>query len=141
MKIYVASSWRNEYYPEVVDSLRNAGFDVYDFRAPSSDEEGFHWYNISEDWLDWTPNEYRKNLNHPLAKKQFKNDIEAMNSCDACVLVLPCGRSAHTEAGWFSGKGKKTIVYIPTKQEPELMYKLFSAVCCSMEEIIIELRK
>ena len=29
-KIYVASSWRNEYYPEVVNALRNAGHDVYD---------------------------------------------------------------------------------------------------------------
>lgn len=41
------------------------------------------------------------------------------------VLVLPCGRSAHTEAGWFAGRGLKTIVYMPGKQEPELMYKLF----------------
>lgn len=39
---------------------------------------------------------------------------------DTCVLVLPCGRSAHTEAGWFAGRGLKTIVYMPEKQEPEL---------------------
>ncbi|MCQ2147815.1 MAG: hypothetical protein MJZ16_09895, partial [Bacteroidales bacterium] len=64
------------------------------------------------------------------------NDIEAMESCDGCVLVLPCGRSAHTEAGWFSGKGKKVIVLIPEKQEAELMYKLFDAVACSVEEVI-----
>jgi hypothetical protein len=31
-KIYVASSWRNEYYPEVVEKLREAGHEVYDFR-------------------------------------------------------------------------------------------------------------
>lgn len=136
MKIYVASSWRNEFYPEVVENLRDAGFDVYDFRNPPSGDEGFRWYNVSDKWLDWTPEEYRDNLQHPLAERQFKNDIEAMESCDACVLVLPCGRSAHTEAGWFTGRGKKTIAYIPEKQEPELMYKLFSAVCCSTEELI-----
>ena len=28
--IYVASSWRNEYYPEVVKALREAGHEVYD---------------------------------------------------------------------------------------------------------------
>ena len=33
-KIYVASSWRNEYYPEVVEKLREAGHEVYDFRNP-----------------------------------------------------------------------------------------------------------
>lgn len=139
MKIYVASSWRNEYYPEVVENLRDAGFDVYDFRNPPSSDEGFRWYNVSDKWLDWTPEEYRDNLQHPLAERQFKNDIEAMESCDACdacVLVLPCGRSAHTEVGWFVGRGKKTIAYIPEKQDPELMYKLFSAVCCSTEELI-----
>jgi hypothetical protein len=42
------------------------------------------------------------------------------------IIVLPCGRSAHTEAGWFAGKGRTTIAYIPEKQEPELMYKLFN---------------
>ena len=49
-KIYVASSWRNQYFPEVVKKLREYGHEVYD--------------------------------------------------CNACLLVLPCGRSAHTEAGW-----------------------------------------
>lgn len=140
MKIYVASSWRNTFYPEVVSKLRESGFEVYDFRNPPSGDEGFHWCNVSDKWMDWTPSEYRDNLTHPLAERQFANDIEAMESCDACVLVLPCGRSAHTEAGWFTGKGKKTIAYIPTKQEPELMYKLFSAVCCSIEEVIESLR-
>ena len=119
-RIYVASSWRNEYYPEVVQKLRDSGFDVYDFRNPPSGDEGFHWCNVSDKWLDWTPEEYRDNLMHPLAERQFGNDIKAMESCDICVLVLPCGRSAHTEAGWFAGKGKKVIAYIPTKQEPEL---------------------
>ena len=32
MHIYVASSWRNTYYPEVVQALRDAGHEVYDFR-------------------------------------------------------------------------------------------------------------
>jgi nucleoside 2-deoxyribosyltransferase len=75
-------------------------------------------------------------LHHPKAERQFHNDIEAMEACDTCVLVLPCGRSAHTEAGWFAGKGKTTIAYIPEKQEPELMYKLFDGVCCSINELI-----
>ena len=59
-KIYVASSWRNKYQPEMVAAL-------------------------------WKT-----------------------------------GRSAHTEAGWFAGRGLKTIVYMPGKQEPELMYKLLT---------------
>ena len=135
-RIYVASSWRNEYYPEVVQKLRDSGFDVYDFRNPPSGDEGFHWCNVSDKWLDWTPEEYRDNLMHPLAERQFGNDIKAMESCDICVLALPCGRSAHTEAGWFAGKGKKVIAYIPTKQEPELMYKLFDGIAVSLNDLV-----
>lgn len=42
-KIYVASSWRNTFYPEVVARLREAGHDVYDFRNPPSGDPGFKW--------------------------------------------------------------------------------------------------
>ena len=146
-KIYVASSWRNEYYPDIVVRLREAGHEVYDFRNPPSGDEGFKWSSVSEDYMAWTPQEYREQLEHPKAVRQFRNDIEAMEACDTCVLVLPCGRSAHTEAGWFAGRGKKTMVstnrpgvYIPERQEPELMYKLFDGVCCTMEEVIECLR-
>lgn len=135
-KIYVASSWRNEYYPGVVDSLRKAGYYVYDFRNPPSGDPGFKWGNVDPNYMDWRPEEYRDNLSHPMAERQFNNDIEAMEDSDTCVLVLPCGRSAHTEAGWFAGKGKKVIAYIPQKEEPELMYKLFSGVATSLDELL-----
>lgn len=134
-KIYVASSWRNEHYPFVVEALQNEGHKVYDFRNPPSGDEGFKWANIDPNYIEWTPQEYIEQLHCDLAERQFKNDIEAMKTCDICVLVLPCGRSAHTEAGWFAGKGKKVIAYIPTKQEPELMYKLFDGIVCTIEEL------
>ena len=139
-KVYVASSWRNEHYPEVVRRLREAGHEVYDFRNPPSVDEGFKWSSISEDYMAWSPQKYREQLEHPKAVRQFRNDIEAMEACDTCVLVLPCGRSAHMEAGWFAGRGKKTVAYIPERQEPELMYKLFDGVCCTMEELVEALR-
>lgn len=140
MKIYVASSWRNEFYPEVVQTLRAAGHDVYDFRNPPQGGNGFRWSDISPYYDKWTPDEYRDHMNHPLAIAQLKNDLEALQNCNACVLVLPCGRSAHTEAGWMSGAGKKVVVYIPTRQEPELMYGLFDAICTTKDELIETLR-
>ena len=139
-RIYVASSWRNAYYPEVVRRLREAGHEVYDFRNPPSGDVGFKWSSISENYMAWTPEEYREQLKHPKAMRQFANDIEAMKACDACVLVLPCGRSAHTEAGWFAGRGKTVLALIPERQEPELMYRLFDGVCCTMEELINALK-
>ena len=136
----MASSWRNEFYPEVVETLRRAGHEEYDFRNPPSGDEGFKWSCVAENYMEWSPQEYREQLEHPKAVRQFDNDIKAMEACDTCVLVLPCGRSAHTEAGWFAGRGRTVVVYIPVRQEPELMYKLFSAVCCSMDELVETLK-
>ena len=57
------------------------------------------------------------------------------------MLVLPCGRSAHTEAGWMAGSGKRVIAYIPEMVEPELMYKLFDAVVGTLEDLVRSLGK
>ena len=104
-RIYVASSWRNKYQPEVVAALRKAGHEVYDFRNPKDNPGGFHWSDVDENWQEWQPEEYIRNLTHPVAEKGFKADLDAMIWADTCVLVLPCGRSAHTEAGWMAGAG------------------------------------
>jgi hypothetical protein len=76
--IYVASSWRNQYYEGVVAALREAGHEVYDFRNPPSGDEGFKWSNIAADYMEWSPEEYRRQLQHPKAIRQFHNDIQAM---------------------------------------------------------------
>lgn len=135
-KIYVASSWRNNYQQEVVKLLREAGHEVYDFKNPPHGQGGFKWAHIDENWQEWSVNDYRKGLEHPYADFGFHNDYDAMTWADTCVLVLPCGRSAHAEAGWMKGAGKKTLIYIPEKQEPELMYKLFDLVTDNIQEII-----
>lgn len=78
---------------------------------------------------------------HPLAERQFKADLDALEWADACVLVLPCGRSAHTEAGWMAGRGRKVVVYIPEMQEPELMYKLFDKAVGSLDDLTESLKR
>ena len=135
-KIYVASSWRNQYYPEVVKTLRDAGHEVYDFRNPPHGKGGFYWKNLDPEFDKWNVHQYKQGLKHPASELQFQCDLDALNWADTCLLVLPCGRSAHTEAGWMKGSGKRTIVYIPEMQEPELMYKLFDLISGDMEEVL-----
>ena len=135
-KIYVASSWRNPYYPEVVTRLLEAGHQVYAFRNPPHGGAGFHWTDVDPNAPNWTFGQYANGLHHPLTEKQFNADLDALEWADTCVLILPCGRSAHTEAGWMAGKGKRVIVYIPEMVEPELMYKLFDKVVGSLEELV-----
>ena len=135
-KIYVASRWRNKYFPAVVEALRAKGHEVYDFRNPPHGGNGFRWTDIDEKALEWSFDEYSEGLHHPKAERQFKADLEALEWADTCVLVLPSGRSAHTEAGWMAGAGRRVFVYIPEMQEPELMYKLFDGVVGSMEDLL-----
>lgn len=74
-------------------------------------------------------------LHHPLAERQFEADLMALQQADTFVLELPCGRSTHTEAGWMADAGKRVVVYIPEMVEPELMYKLFDKVVCSLDDL------
>jgi len=141
MSIYVASSWRNLYQPNIVALLRSAGHDVYDFRHPVDGDNGFHWSAIDPEWEDWAPQAYREALRHPVAQDGFRKDYRAMRAADMCVVVLPSGRSSHLEAGWFIGAGKPVIIYIPEPVEPELMYLLASgdpgkAIACDEGELL-----
>lgn len=138
MKIYVASSWRNEQHQQgTVALLRADGHEVYDFRHPAPDNDGFGWSRIDPDWLTWTRAQFRDALAHPIARDGFGFDMDALKWCDACVLVLPCGRSAHLELGYAVGAGKRSIVYAPTGRafEPELMYRMCDAFVLDETEL------
>ncbi len=122
MKIYVASSWRNTLQPAIVHMLRSCGHEVYDFKNPAPGNHGFSWRDIEPDWESWTPDQYARALEHPIAKAGFESDMNALRDCEACVLVLPSGRSASWEFGWALGAGKRGAVVMLEQCEPELMY-------------------
>jgi hypothetical protein len=138
MKIYVASSWRNPAQPSVVAALLSAGHEVYDFRNPAPGNQGFGWRQLGlGDAKEWTPAILRSALQHPVAQSGFSLDMGALRWCDACVLVLPCGRSAHLELGWATGAGKRAIVLTAeTLDEPELMYLMCERICLTVDEVI-----
>lgn len=138
-RIYLASSWRNPHQPAVVDLLRELGNEVYDFRNPSSGDTGFSWSSIDPDWLGWEPVAFRNLLTtHPVAYRGFMNDFKAMEWADTFVLLLPCGRSAHLEAGWAIGAGKPTCVVLHEEEfEPELMYLLAPEIVTSTEDALV----
>lgn len=137
-RVYVASSWRNPTQPQIVDTLRAAGHAVYDFRNPAPGNTGFAWSDIDPDWQDWSPGAFAEKLNtHPVAAAGFACDKRALDWCDTCILVLPCGRSAHLELGYAAGQGKDTYVLLHSNGfEPELMYLLNTACATSIEQIV-----
>lgn len=121
MYIYVASSWRNNHQPELINTLTRAGHKCYDFR-----HEGFSWKQVNPTWETDDCNffNYVNMLQHPRAQQGFDRDFNAMKRADAFILVLPAGRSANLEAGWAIGQGKPTAVFMPEYDTPDLMYKM-----------------
>lgn len=135
-KIYIASSWRNQHQNSVVRACRALGHEVYDFKNPKEGENGFSWSHIDINWKNWTPEDYLKIIDHPITNGGFLNDMDALRWCDTCILLLPCGRSAHLEAGYCVGAGKLTAVFISNEKfEPDLMYKMCNIVTHRVEEI------
>lgn len=126
MKIYLASSWRNTHQPAWLAALRSAGHEVYDFRNPAPGNAGFGWRQVDPGLVEnLSAERLRAALAHPVSQQGFDHDFNAMQWADACVLLLPCGMSAHLEAGWFGGAQKPVVIAAPEMREPELMYKVF----------------
>jgi hypothetical protein len=142
MKLYVASSWRNQYQPNVVGALRQSGHDVYDFRhPPGGDHLGFSWSEVDPNWETWTAEAFVNALAHPVAEAGFSSDFGAMKWADAGVLVLPSGKSSHLEAGYFVGAGKPLVILIDpsVRSEAELMYSMATLIVFDLASLITAL--
>ena len=128
-KIYIASSWKNQYFPDVVNRLRDCGHKIYDFRNPPCDKSKFTLQSI------YSKND-KKSIQHSDSDCQFNAHLDALNWADICFLILPCECNALIEAGWMKGAGKKVIAYVPIMHETELMYKLFDIITDDLDIII-----
>lgn len=148
MKLYVASSWRNDLQPSIVRDLRAQGHEVYDFRhPPGGDHLGFSWSDVDPEWTSWTPEQYVAALDHPIAVAGFESDFGAMQWADGGVLILKCGRSAHLEAGWFVGVGKRLWILLDPDEfghdaghhVTELMYRMATGIYTTIDELLLAL--
>ena len=126
MKVYVASSWQNDVYPKVVETLRQAGHDVYDFRRQGGSDS-----NPSE----MTSDRLLDFLDEPKVRSIFRNDMDALIASDAVVCVLPCGRSAHLELGYGIGAGKRTVLLWHDGDAPDIMHKAVDSIVFKVADI------
>lgn len=107
MKIYIASSWKNsDILLSLADHLREMGHKVDCFCDGSSGRYVFDYREIgnAED-LDAV-----SFLQDHRSQRTFQEDKKWLDWAEAVVMVLPCGNSAHLEAGYAKGQGKKLII-------------------------------
>lgn len=143
-RVYIASSWKNGTQPELVKRLREEGHQVYDFRHPQGRNDRNVWESVTRKLSLY--NKYKKlvlslqdfirMLLHDDAKERFEEHYNAMLDADTCILLLPCGNSAHTEAGYMAGFGKRVFVYYTNQYvKPELMYMIYDGYFDNLDEL------
>lgn len=140
MKVYVASSWRNERHRQVVAALREAGHIVYDYRNPAHGG----WSETAKWWE--RPGYMAVTFpvvvgDVPARQLAFNTDMDALREANAVVLVLDSGKSAHLEAGFAAGWGSRLVVLGDPSQNPELMYGMADACVVTLEEVVAELAR
>ena len=133
-RIYISSSWKNEHHQVLVALLRKHGHKVYDFQHPNGRNDRNVWEGVTSKLRLSTAyqqgilsgSDYDRMLMEEEVKNRFDDHFKAMSDADTCVLLLPCGRSSHVEAGYMAGAGKCVYVYdTSTHVTPELMYLTF----------------
>lgn len=124
-QIYVASSWKNQTHPLIVDYLKKMGWTVYDFKNPPN-KSAFSWKEVDPNYergKKISAQEYRRLLASPEAARGYESDMTGLREADIVLLCLPAGRSASWEYGWACASGKKCAVIWFEDDEPDLMFK------------------
>jgi hypothetical protein len=126
-QIYIASSWNNaKFVNKLAEILRSWGHCVYSFTETFEGNHNFKWQDVPgiEDMDGITC------LHTNDSKKAFRCDKYFLDWADTCVLLNPCGRDAHLEAGYVKGKGGQLFILgeFP-KREFSNMYHLADGLC------------
>jgi len=132
LKIYLASSWRNaDAVLAVKKVLDSFGFEVDAF---CNQEGGRIGFNITDLLQKAGHSLYEVDaisaIEHPAVTKEFiiafNEDKKWIDWCDCLIMLMPCGRSSHLEAGYAKGQGKLLFIYWlnePVKGEFDNMYQ------------------
>ena len=141
MKIYIASSWKNEsIVMALAKMLREEGFEVDAFVDVSSGRYVFHFSEIG----DPAKLNAINFLEDDRSQKAFQEDKKWLDWCDCCIMLLPCGNSSHLEAGYAKGCGKKLIIFSPAgfiMGEFDVMYGFADLLTCRYSDLITELHR
>ena len=134
---------------QAVAKLRALGHEVYDFRGADDGwraelgSGGFSWSDVDPDWKNWPEDvpRYLRGLEHPRAVEGYNRDMDALKLADMCILVNPCGQSAHAELGFACGAGKLTAAWCPAIREPDLMLKMAGFITDDWDSLVNWLSK
>lgn len=104
--IYVIGALKNWKVIRLANDLRKQGFDAFDsWLSPGPLADGYLRKYTKLRGLN-----YKETLADYAAQHVFHFDKKHLDRCDAAVLLMPAGKSGHTELGYTIGKGKPGFI-------------------------------
>lgn len=131
--IYLIGSLRNPNVPLVAAYLREAGHEVFDEWYAAGPHADDHWRDY-EKQRGWTFEQAIRSSK--AARNVFQFDKRHLEAAEACVLVLPAGKSGHLELGWMLGRGKPGYVLLDDPDRWDVMYQFATGVFTSVETLL-----
>ena len=130
--IYLASSHRNEFMPDVYTALRAEGFDVY-----SPHVSGFTWPNIG---LNPTPDKKQILYRESKVMNAFQHNLSMLQNCNAVIGVEPFGLDAALMLGYACSDKPDETYLLLSRGKPVLASLMFQHVYDSIPKLIQALK-
>ena len=135
MRVYLIGSLRNPAIPTIAARLRDVGVEVFD-----------DWFAAGPDADDiWRDYEKARGRTYTQALEDgwhashvWEFDKGHLDSADAGVLVLPCGRSGHLELGYLIGQKKPGYILLDNPDRWDIMYLFARRVFTSLDDLVGE---
>ena len=111
-KIYLAGSWKNA--KEILyirEYLQMHGHIVDCFASEDNGRISFNWAKLVDIQYKLPHMDAKDMLEVEKVKQAFVEDKKWLEWCEVCILVLPSGKSAHLEAGYAKGQGKRLYIF------------------------------
>lgn len=134
--VYVIGSLRNPRVPAIAAALREAGYDAFDDWYAAGPEADDIWQHYERE----RGRVYAEGLAGWHAGHVYDFDRHHLTRCDAGVLVLPAGKSAHIELGFVVGQGKPGYILMESGEPDrwDVMYK-FATVVYDLPQLLVAL--
>ena len=90
MKIYLASSWKNQATVlEVANALELRGYEVDAFCRSTDKRYSFHWSELVDDEADLANYNAIDMLADPRTQRAFKEDKKWLDWADCIIMIMP----------------------------------------------------
>jgi hypothetical protein len=136
--VYISSSWKNrERVREVANLLRSKGFSAYDFTDPRCRETEEIPPKKFPKQFDPEIHVYSYYLNRPEWREAVEENRRTLNTCNAVILLLPCGIDATADWAYAVGRGVPSVVVgHPRKGERSPVHLWADAMVETVEEAV-----